>query len=292
MFKKVLNLHEEAVSQKLRAVCDQYGAVVYAKVRMADILPIENSGISHEEYAFALRSHFDFIVADTRHNPLFAVEFDGPLHESPAQAERDTIKDRLAERFNFPLLRVRSAHLLRRYDGWDLLSWIVDVWFLQKEADRLYTEGQLPDDFDFDPSLIISSPDHKRRFPYWLGLEAQLKIQELHKHGRVLDMVPSTYHAIDKENNHRALAFLRIDRESGVLVKTAMRSQQMPIDLSEPIQGVLFNDILHELQTALEDPSRRLSLERIDAEVKDFAARYEMLSRIGYDPLDEKASRQ
>src|SRR5947209_12820644 len=52
VFKKVLNLHEEAVSQKLRAMCDQYGAVVYAKIRIADILPIENSGISNEEYAF------------------------------------------------------------------------------------------------------------------------------------------------------------------------------------------------------------------------------------------------
>jgi Protein of unknown function (DUF2726) len=291
VLKKVLNLHEEAVSQRLRAICDENGASVYAKVRVADVLPIENSGISNEEYSYALKSHFDFVVADSEHNPLFAVEFDGPSHDSLDQTVRDTIKNRLAERFALPLLRVRSAHLLRRYDGWDLLSWIVDVWFLREEADRMYANGELPYDFDFDPALIISSPNRKRCFPYWLGLDAQLKIQDLQKKGAVLDMVPSTYHGVDDSETHRALAFLRIDREVAVFVTTAMRSQQMRLDLSEPIRGVLFHDLYHQLMAALADPSLRVPLIEIDRVVKEFAAAYKMLSWGGYCPPEEGVKR-
>jgi hypothetical protein len=69
VLKKVLNLHEEAVSQRLRAICDEHGASVYVKVRVADVLPIENSGISHEEYAYALKSHFDFVGCEQRAQP-------------------------------------------------------------------------------------------------------------------------------------------------------------------------------------------------------------------------------
>lgn len=292
MLKKVLNLHEEAVSQRLRAICDQNGAAVYAKVRVADVLPIENSGISSEEYTYALKSHFDFLVANGRQDPLFAVEFDGPSHGSPAQEVRDAIKNRLADRFGLPLLRVRSAHLLRRYDGWDLLSWIVDVWFLQEEADRMYAAGELPDDFDFDPAFIISTPQRQRRFPYWLGLDAQLKIQELHKKGAVLDFAPSTYRAVDDAENHRALAFLRIDLQSGVYVTAAMRSQRMRLDLSEPIRGVLFNDLYHQLEAALKDPSLPVPLTEIDRCVKEFTSTYKVLSWGGYAPPEEGIKRE
>jgi len=284
VLKKVLNLHEEVVNERLKSACEEHGAQVYAKVRVADVLPIENSGISNEEYSFALKSHFDFLVTDGEHNPLFAVEFDGPSHESGTQVDRDAVKNRLAERFDLPLLRVRSSHLLRRYDGWDLLTWIVDVWFLQQEADRMYAEDQLPYDFDFDPAFIISSPVHKRRFPYWLGLDAQLKIQELHKGGRVIDMAPSTYQGVDKDENLRAFAFIRLDQATGVRVSAAMRSQRFRLDLSEPMRGVLFNDLLHELEQALRDSSRRVPLQQIDAEIKQFASRYKMLSWCGYAP--------
>lgn len=291
VLKKVLNLHEEAVSQRLKAICDEHGASVYAKLRVTDVLRIENSGISNEEYAYALKSHFDFLVTNSEHDPLFAVEFDGPSHDSFDQAARDIIKNRLCERFGLPLLRVRSAHLLRRYDGWDLLSWIVDVWFLQQEADRMYTNGELPYDFDFDPALIISSSNRKRRFPYWLGLDAQLKIQALQKKGVILDMVPSIYHGVDDSETHRALAFLRIDREVGVLVATAMRSQQMRLDLSEPIRGVLFNDLYHQLKAALADPSLRVPLAEIDSRVKEFASTCKILSWGGYCSPEEGVKR-
>ena len=52
---KILNKAEELTHEKLTGVCDEFGARVFVKIRVADILPINNSGISNAHYAFILR---------------------------------------------------------------------------------------------------------------------------------------------------------------------------------------------------------------------------------------------
>jgi hypothetical protein len=111
--KKVLNRHKEVTHRRLREACEKWDASVFAKVRLADVLPIEGSGINSKEYAYALRSHFDFVVTDGDHNPLFAVEFDGPGHESSDQAHRDRLKNHLCEHFQLPLLRINARYLTK-----------------------------------------------------------------------------------------------------------------------------------------------------------------------------------
>lgn len=109
--KKILNFHEEVTHKRLREICAQYGACVYTKIRFADIIPIEKSGISDSEYRFALQSHFDFVVSDSKHTPLFAVEFDGQTHNKAEQKARDKVKDNLCSQFAFPILRINSKYL-------------------------------------------------------------------------------------------------------------------------------------------------------------------------------------
>lgn len=278
MFKKLLNHSEQVVSDRLAALCERRDAKVNAKVRVADVLPIERSGISKALYSYALMSHFDFVVTDGQQEPLFGVEFDGPSHDSAAQCERDAMKARLAVRFAFPLLRVRSAHLHRAYDGWDLLSWIVDVWFMQREADRLQAAGTLPYDFDFDPALIVSAPDRLRRFPYWLGLDAQLALQGLHEEGRILDRGASLFDGTDGQGVRRGLAYVRIDRANGVRVAVAMRVQDFPLDLYEPMRGVLLNDILREVEHALAAAAPLVPLPLIGREIAGLNAKCGALS--------------
>jgi hypothetical protein len=71
--KKLLNKPEEATHIRLKEVCEKNCTAVFAKVRVADILPIERSRLQSEKFRYALQAHFDFIVADDNHNPLFAV---------------------------------------------------------------------------------------------------------------------------------------------------------------------------------------------------------------------------
>ena len=283
MLKRIVNRSEEVVGDRLHAVCRQYDARVYAKVRLADVCKIEHSGLSKDEYGFALRSHFDFVVTDADHGPLFVVEFDGPLHETPEQAARDSMKDAICARFSLPLLRCRSAHIEQRHDGWDLLSWLVDVWFLREAAERMQEEGGLPPDFDFDPSSIVTSPGHSRRFPYWLGLDSQLKIERLQQAGRIIDRIPrALYLGVDSKNVLHGFAMLRIDAQVGVRSKVAMRSQAFRADLTDALRGVLMNQLFAELQLALSEADRASSLNDIDAELKRLMAATVMLSCMGH----------
>ncbi len=50
-------------------------------MRLADSLHLKSSGVSNEEYSYALRARFDFVVARGDSTAAFAVEFDGPKHD-------------------------------------------------------------------------------------------------------------------------------------------------------------------------------------------------------------------
>jgi hypothetical protein len=113
-----------------RRLADRNGARVFPKVRIADVLDIADSGISDREYGYALRAHFDFVVAETDGTPHFAVEFDGPQHATDrATIQRDALKAALCQRGELPLLRIDAGYL-RPSGRFTLLSWLVELWFL------------------------------------------------------------------------------------------------------------------------------------------------------------------
>ena len=99
--KKILNQPEEATYRVLQQLAEEYNYSVHIKMRLGDVFPIEGSGIADELYGFALRAHFDFVVSDKNHDPLFAVEFDGPSHRKDDQRERDKKKMNSATYSNF-----------------------------------------------------------------------------------------------------------------------------------------------------------------------------------------------
>jgi hypothetical protein len=80
MFKKILNLHEEVTDQRLVSVCAGYGARVCPKVRIADVLLIEQSGVSDMEYSYALSSTLAISGGGSQlihnHLPVVAANYD------------------------------------------------------------------------------------------------------------------------------------------------------------------------------------------------------------------------
>ena len=210
--KKILNFHEEVTHLRLREVCDAHGAHVFAKMRVADVLPIEKSGIDDALFRYALQSHFDFLVADSEHTPLFAVEFDGPTHKDVTQQERDSRKDELCERFGLPLLRINSRYLNRKYRDMDMLTWFVHVWFAGKWFEEAQASGQVPHDEPFMPLAFVSLPGTEKRYPLWLSAVVRGKIQKLFFAGKILDMVPSQVIGTDTSGNYHALAFFFANR--------------------------------------------------------------------------------
>jgi ssDNA-binding Zn-finger/Zn-ribbon topoisomerase 1 len=143
MLKRMLNSPERITYARLRGVCELRGAEVYAKVRLADVLPIENSGLPQASYEFALQSHYDFLVTGWDQVPLFAVEFDGPQHGQSPQFERDAKKDELSRRFGLTLLRIRAEDLCRTEWQLDRLTELIERWF-KEHAELATRDSNMP----------------------------------------------------------------------------------------------------------------------------------------------------
>jgi Protein of unknown function (DUF2726) len=105
-----LNALEFRILTEIEDVVAPYGLRVSAKMRLQDVIPIRNSGISDEWFRFGVASHFDFVVLDGQ-SCVLAVELDGPHHAEPDQMRRDRIKNALSTRFKLPLIRIGGKDL-------------------------------------------------------------------------------------------------------------------------------------------------------------------------------------
>lgn len=157
--KKILvNDFEEETDAKLAEAAAKYGARVYPKLRIADVFDIDRSGLSKDEFSYALKAHFDFtVVRDGR--AVFAVEFDEAHHDTDARAiYRDALKNAICEKFGMPLLRI-DAGFLRPIGRFSIVGWLTEMWFLYEEACEIQARGELPYDEVFDPRFILAMAD-------------------------------------------------------------------------------------------------------------------------------------
>ena len=274
----LLNKYEKVTYSKLSEVSQQNGAHVFAKVRIADVLPITGSGISDSDYSFALKAHFDFVVTDRDYNPLFAVEVNGPLHRNERQKERDYRKDGLSEQFHFPLLRINSNYIDRQFRGLDLLTYFVDVWFMSAAFDKAQTRGDIPEDQFFDPALILMDPKRKERWPYWLSVDLQIRLQALSESGRIHDYIPSHWIGTDCEGTYRCLRSLDYTANSYVIVETGMRAQRFPLLRPELLSQIAIFDSWEELERVFAGTTQPESRHVLDELVRFYTKNFKMCS--------------
>jgi hypothetical protein len=285
MAKRLLTQAEETTNNVLKPLCEKWGAHAFIKVRLADVLPIENSGINGSAYRFALQSHFDFVVTDADIRPLFAVEFDGDTHISDVQQQRDRQKNQLCERFGFPLLRINSRYLVTQYRQMDVLSWFVNYWFAKQMIFDAYEQGQIPPDAYVDPTMFVSLPGSKDKFPLWLSADVSCRIRKLHNEGHCLDASPSLFVASDEQGNYRAISYLRITETSAVWSLTGMRPQQFPVPATEVLEAIALHDLSEKLKHVLEGRQQPTLLEELAKDLDRFRDQYRVVCSSTYgDP--------
>jgi hypothetical protein len=156
----LLNPGETATDQALSQIAEKHGVRVFPKARVASVLDIDHSGLSNQEYTYALKAEFDFVVTDREDSlPIFAVEFDGPPHlEDPNIIRRDALKDAICARLGLPLLRI-DAEYLKRYRRWTVLEWLIEVSVLEKAFYAAQERGEVPFDEPFLYFAIFDPAD-------------------------------------------------------------------------------------------------------------------------------------
>lgn len=266
---------------RLREVCEDFDAHVFAKVRVADVLKIERSGIPDHLYKYALQAHFDFVVSDSEHEPLFAVEFDGPTHSEPDSKRRDEMKNEICERFDFPLLRINRRYLYNKFSNWDLLRWFCTVFFVKKDWDRSVESGEISyEDSIFDPMFVSI-----RTKSGWRSLElertARSKLGELFRTGRIPSHIPNWITASDGDRCYRALAWITTEEERGVIVETAMQYHRLGDWVQFAIRGIVLNHLVHRVLVALKGEGQTQPRSILKAKADEFRDRYDMIMACG-----------
>jgi hypothetical protein len=278
-FKRLLNRQEEKAHGELQRVAADHGYVAYPKVRVADVLPIEDSGISDEQYSYALKAHFDFVACDADFNPIFVVEFDGPTHREATQKHRDALKNDLCRRFDLPLLRINANHLIEKYIKAFLLRWIVSAWELQKSFDEAQEKGQIPWDEGFDPIMLWHSGETIEEIhPHWLSLKPRRTIEAWAKQGRIPNAHSCQFVFSDDEHNYHGLEWMDVSATTVLCVESAMRAQQFPIYLGDLFGELLTVLMFERLQDFLKSGEGNIAPEEVERRVALFKRKYQFSS--------------
>lgn len=236
----LVNEWESRTDAALAEAADRCGVRVFPKVRVADVLDLDRSGLTNEQYRYGLQAHFDFVITDrgdTRGQ--FAVEFDEPHHLiDPRTIYRDRLKAQVCDRFDFPLIRIGSSYL-RRERRFTLIGYLVEVWHLERAFHEAQDRGQIPWDEPFDPALVVpdSVPDvmkgerPKLDFPYWLERPARLQFVAAETKGLVLSRTPEeivtpwpAHGEPDKAEFIEAWAVLQLRPEGYVIGQAMLRN--------------------------------------------------------------------
>lgn len=179
--KKLLNYSEDRVRQLLGPAAERNAAQVFTKVRVADAIDVNRSGLDNGHFSYSLKAHFDFVVSSEKHRALFAVEFDGPHHDRDAAARsNDRKKNYICESLGMPLARVRAEHLDLRARGMDVLAWLTELYFANEALEEFAASGAVPEDEPLDPMWMVTIPNAPgQRFPLWLAGAARRQLMDL-----------------------------------------------------------------------------------------------------------------
>lgn len=274
---EIFNKYEKITFDKLDKVCTKVNASVFPKIRLADIFPITNSGISNEEYSFALKSHFDFTVYDNQSLlPLFAVEFDGKSHRTETQRFRDNIKNRLTNRFDLPLLRINSRYLEKKYRDLDLLSWCVEIWFLADSFYAAQENGTVPYNELFDPESIYLISGNKKKFPFFLSFDIRNEIRTLSRKKRIKSLIPNTWIGKDSNSNYYGISWLYVDNETGLFTTSGMKAQNFPVLESDLLEEIMIFDLYEQLLGFLDNKRRSIPSQSISKRINEFEKKYKL----------------
>jgi hypothetical protein len=168
----LVNGNEIVTDQALERAAEAGGYRIAPKVRIADVLPIERSGIPNDQFAYDFRGHFDWVITEgDDRTPQFAVEFDGASHDDPKVAARDAMKDKLCRAFGFPLLRIDGT-FLRRVRRKPLLEILVAAWAGWKGFMEAQEAGQIAWDEPWMYGALFETDPVSGRFQPALAIDA------------------------------------------------------------------------------------------------------------------------
>ncbi|MFZ3497190.1 DUF2726 domain-containing protein [Streptomyces sp. 5.8] len=151
-----VNRSEELAHHLIGKAVQRNGDQISLKSRLADVIDVEMiTGTSGPDLTYAMKAHLDFVIADEKSMPRFAIEIDGSSHWANDRVRsNDERKDRLCEQAGLPLIRVGS-HFAQKEGRWTVLEYLISNFYTWRASEAAQERGELPDDFFFSPFLML-----------------------------------------------------------------------------------------------------------------------------------------
>jgi len=133
---------------------------VLKEVSLRQVIEVEQSELDPGEWNYYTTAAFDFVVCrkDEDRSWEIVIEFDGPHHKDPLQARKDSLKNRLCVEVDLPIIRVGTEEIRIR-ENMTFLQYMLDLYFGEKEMERLKAEGKVASDDEFFPGYGFPGSD-------------------------------------------------------------------------------------------------------------------------------------
>jgi hypothetical protein len=239
--------------RRAKAVLDEIFAhkdsLILPGVKLSQVIRRRPPRVSGEQWNYATRAHFDFVVCDAvTYIPDFAVELDDTSHRQPDGRRRDRMKDAVCEAAGFDLLRVDSHALDRGPRGRRLVEYLIDA----REHFRAFGEaqerGDVPPDEIGDYRLIIDQGG----FVNDLAGPARLRALKAFQAGSVQGQMIDSYHFSWKDGWTESWAWLQVRDDLYLFEHARLRSYQFhcgigPQNLAEDLAASAVGEQLPRL---------------------------------------------
>ncbi|WP_082207279.1 DUF2726 domain-containing protein [Corallococcus macrosporus] len=186
---------EESSDQQLRGWATKNNLRVFSQVALAQVLNINNSGLTESEFSYALKASFDFVIARQDSRALFAVEADGEYHEDKNKRELDHLKNSICNKLSMPLIRVGKKAVEVKLQGFSsVLTWIATLFPYAEALGKAYANGTIPEDEIVFPTDIITFTNKEMAFPLNPARKTIDKLWQ-HVHASQIPRFPDILHA-------------------------------------------------------------------------------------------------
>jgi Protein of unknown function (DUF2726) len=276
--KRLVNSYEAVAKKILTGAAGRNNCSVYTKVRVADVLNMDRSGISDELYSYGFKAHFDFVVADQAEFPLFAVEYDGPSHLETAAMARDRKKNELCERLGLPLARVRDAHLFEQVRGYDYLTWLSEFYFAFQTLVRAQESGAFPLDEPPDPMFFLANPHLPGRFPFFVSSAARISLRKLYEQNLIGEPNPMVLRGYDSGKSGHSLLLLQLADGSILVEHSAIYLHGFGIASTEVAEEIAMVNADALVKVHLEKMTPALTAKSARRKVVEFLRSHECFS--------------
>lgn len=120
--------------------------------------------------------------------------------------------------------------------------------------------------------------------PYDLTYELQRKIIQKHKKGKIFHSRPNTWIGVDKSNVFHGLAYIKVKKSEGLIVKSAMRSKTYPVFESDLLESIIIYELYDKF---LSCKYKLILMSSIYKEYKNYAGKYKLRLSSGYSTGDD-----